>query len=218
MKKNKSIVILMTCLLSVVSSIGVCYAKGESTAVVSYTPSSDEIAPTDIKIIVSAKTSEFGSIYDEDTLLGVGENIYQLKHKETKIFRIQPAFGYDVEKVVYDKEDITSELRATRSIRKNYYIEIEGKGHDAELEVDFKKISTEEPENPETPDKPDEPDKPEVPENPSVPNEPAKPNTPSDTSTPSTGDETSTNGYIALVGITGFVIITLLYKKEEEER
>lgn len=219
MKKTKMFIIMSTCFLSIAPSIGVCYAE-EQTTTVSYTPDYIELEPTDIKIVIEAEMNEFGSIYDENHELGVGINVFHLRDTERKTLRIKVKSGYDVKQVLYDKDDITKNLRQARnrSLEKEYLIDIIGKGRDAKLEITFKEmdpIKPNEPEVPKEPDKPGQAEKPEIPSEPSYPKDPSGTSKPS---LPNTGDETTAYLYFMTIGIAGIVIITLLYKESEEKR
>lgn len=202
MKKRKVISILGACMISMMTFVSICFADEQTS--VSYTPGYDAIASTQIKIIISSKMYEFGKIYDDDNNLVQDAAVYEIKYGQIKVFKIQPTMGYDVEKIIYDGKDITGNIRAMRSIQKEYFVEIVGLGYDTELKVTYKKIDGDINDGASKPDAPLDPD--------------ISGNFDAISKVPNTGDEMNLYKYITIAGISMVVIIaTLLIKRKKND-
>lgn len=89
------------------------------------------------KVILSVEAAGKGSIADGDSLIREGTVLYELQEEDTKLFKILPDQGWQIEKAVlndgYEETDILGKIKDSE-------VEIKVKDKNAGLTVVFQKI------------------------------------------------------------------------------
>lgn len=187
---KKFAVLLCACVISVSASTGTCLAKEDSQDVpVTYSPSEDALARFNMQVIIIGG----GSVFDGTQELTQSTNVYELKYKDQKIFKVAPQEGYYLKSIIYDGNDITDLINIDSTIL------ITAMDHDTILTFTYEKKIVEE----EQPPKEDEK------------NHPAVENKRSESI--KTGDISNVSKMMAVTLLSGSIVFLILWKRKKDE-
>lgn len=121
--------LLVLFMIFVTQHMKIYAVEGGQDVPVSYEASGNNLARFQLQVIIVGN----GSVFDGSQELRKQINVYELKYKEVKVFRLAPDKGHHIKSVVFQGVDITDQLNTIQEI------EIQGLDGNSELIITYEK-------------------------------------------------------------------------------